>query len=53
MWNVLLHAHCFTNLDLIMSIHMLIVGYYNFDVDLRSGRRFARDEGATAVLPGS
>ena len=27
---------------------MLIVGYYNFDVDLLSGRIFVRDQGATA-----
>ena len=31
----------------------LIVGYYNFDVDLRSGRRFVRGEGPAAFLPGT
>ena len=31
----------------------LVVGYYNFDADLRSGRRFVRDEGMAAFLPGT
>ena len=41
------------SLDLIISTYMLVVGYYNFDVDLRSGRKFVRDEGVATVLLGT